>query len=191
MPQATAREPFEFSKEYIKERFLEHWELAEDFGEHFASALGAKPGSVFVDTRKLKFSVESTYQDIARYKDYHQKSPEKDRLDCTKRCSFFIKWLGKFKPISVSSNEITDDSLDYVELVNEAFSLYLFEQHLSEETGVEIVLSEVKARQFAYDLMYRQISVDGWIAILQLIKECVTEETGIRMPSFIELLEAA
>lgn len=191
MGDETAHAAFQFSKEYIKERYLEHWGFAEQFGEAFAFELGADPNSVFIDARKLKFAVESTYQDIARYKDYHHENPETDKLDCTKRCAYFIKWIVKFKPIGLVRGEISDDSLDYVELVNEAFALYLFDLHLSDEMNLEVAISVEKARQFAYDLMYRNISVDGWIAIFTLIKDCVQLDVGIQLPSFIEIIEAA
>lgn len=191
MTGADAREPFEFSRAYIISRFKEHWGLAEEFCEAFLSAFGLRSDIAIVDTRKLKFAIDSAYQDIARYKDYHQKNPEEDLLDCTKRCAFLVKWILKFKPIVLIDANITDDDVDYIELVNEAFCLYLFEIHLSSEISFDIMISEDKVRHLAYDMMYRNITVDGWISIFTLFKECVYPVNLAGQVPFISPLPAA
>jgi hypothetical protein len=180
--------PFEFQPEYIKARFLDHWILAEQFCPPFAGSFGLSDDCFMISTRKLKLVIESAYQDIARYKQYHQDDPYNERLDCTKRCAFLLKWLVRFKPIQLADSDIETEQLDYAELINEAFALYLFDIHLSDELGMDVCLSEQKTQQFAYDLLYRQISVDGWIAIFQLIKEACTPENLASSAPFIENL---
>ncbi len=178
---------FSYTQEEINSRFIDHWEFAEDFLEGMLQSFGKNEAideysadensfRFFIDTRRLFLAVDSTYQDIARYKDYHQSNPWVERLDCTKRCAYFLKWIPRFKPISIhkarSSNEqLNDTDLDRLELLNEFLAIYLFELHLSDEIGIDIALSDEKLRHFAYDLLYRNISKDGWISILQLIKE--------------------
>lgn len=149
---------FAFTPEYIKERFLEHWDLAEGFSQHFLECYDLPIESVEIDSRRMKFAIDSAYQDIARYKQYHQNNPHDELLDCTKRCAFLLKWLMRFKPIQTVNGAFESEALDFVELINECFVLYIFEIHLSDEIKTNVVLSTEKIRQFAYDLMYRQIS---------------------------------
>jgi hypothetical protein len=184
-------DPFEFSREYIKERFLEHWTLAEQFGCVFLESNGVPPDLFEVDTRRLKFAVESAYQDIARYKDYHQEDPANSLLDCTKRCAYLVKWIVRFKPIVVKNVQFENEDLDYVELINEAFVMFLFDLHLSDEVQRDVGLTEPKIQHFAYDLLYRQISVDGWIAIFQLLKDCCYPEALEGTVPFIEAMPAS
>lgn len=170
---------FEFSKSTITNRFVNHWELADDFIEGFLSdKKHTRPGTkIIVNKRRLYLAIESTYQDIARYKNYHQDDPWNDPLDCVKRCAYIVKWIIKFKPLAAEAEDrenpdIANIHLDELEIINELFAIYLFEFHLSNEVDIDVVLSEDKQFELAYDLIYRQISVDGWIAIFQLFKDC-------------------
>lgn len=185
--QSAGGSAFEFPTDYIKDRFLEHWGLAEKFCPAFLECFKLDSEHAKIDPRRLKFAVESAYQDIARYKEYHQTDPENELLDCTKRCAYLLKWIIKFKPIQTSNVDFENESLDYAELINEAFALYLFDIHLSNEIGEDVGLSETKIRQFAYDLLYRQISVDGWIAIFQILKECCVPDNFADKVPFMDL----
>lgn len=71
-----------------------------------------------------------------------------------------------------SLENLRNRDIDELEIINELFVLYLFELHLSDEMKINLALSESKAFQLAYDLLYRQVNVDGWISIFQLIKDC-------------------
>lgn len=185
MPQNQSR--FQFSKDYVVKKYLDHWGLAEDFCTHFLEAFGVKSGMAEIDPRRLKLAVESAYQDIARYKDFHQKDPATELLDCTKRCAFLLKWIIKFKPIEIRNVDFENETLDYVELVNETFALYLFDVHLSDELKFDVGIAQSKIHQFAYDLLYRQISTDGWIAIFQLLKDtCFPQNVSEHVP-FMEV----
>lgn len=179
---------FEFDTAYIIDRYLEHWDLAEEFCEAFMTSLDLPVDYAVVDVRRLKFAVESAYQDIARYKQYHQENPQTDLLDCTKRCAYLLKWIVKFKPIATRGDDIDNEQLDFAELINEAFALYLFDIHLSDEIGEDIGLSILKVQQLAYDLMYRQISVDGWISIFQMLKDCCVPKNLAGVVPFLEFV---
>lgn len=170
---------FAYSREEIDARVVDHWEFADDFIEGF---LGdeknpRKDANVIVSQRRLYLAIESAYQDIARYKNFHQTDPENDYLDCVKRCAYLVKWIIKFKPIVLIGEDGVDaatenESIDDLELLNELFSMYLFELHLSEEIDLNIAFSDEKLQELSYDLLYRQISVDGWIAAFQIFKDC-------------------
>lgn len=173
------RPHFEFSQGTIDERLADHWQFAEDFVEGIKNDEAHPRSNVHfvISRRRMKLAIESAYQDIARYKNYHQRDPWNEQLDCVKRCAYLIKWIVVFKPILVVGDDGADpdidaESLDDLEILNEFFAIYLFELHLSDEIDKDVALSDGKTRELAYDLLYRQITVDGWIAVLQLIKDC-------------------
>lgn len=185
---ATARRYFQFSQSVIDARVVDCWEMADDFIERVFSpaSLGDDSIELAVSPRRLKIAVESAMQDIARYKNYHQSNPWKQKLDCTKRCAYLTKWLNRYKPIVIKGFDTDDDHvdpnvLDMLQITNEMFCLYVFEVHLSEEINKDVALSEGKLYELAYDLLYRDIGPDGWIAIYQLIKDCCVPK-AIRAP---------
>ncbi|PBB90306.1 hypothetical protein CK215_23315 [Mesorhizobium sp. WSM3864] len=192
---------FRYTKEEMRDHFIGIWELAEDFVELIVSN---KPVGddvkIVVSPRRLYLAVESTYQDIARYKNYHQKDPFHEKLDCTKRCAFLMKWIPRLKPIQIIPESpsfagvdddgfahLSDNSYDDLELLNELFALYLFELNLSAEVKLGVGISEEKLRQLAYDLLYRDISRNGWIAILQLFKDCCYPKFVKGVPFLIKI----
>lgn len=177
---------FRYTKEEIRDHFIGCWDLAEDFIEEIVRKKPVGDAvKIVVSPRRLYLAVESAYQDIARYKNYHQSDPFREKLDCTKRCAFLLKWIPRLKPIQVIPGspsftgvedqgfvQLSDNSYDDLELLNELFALFLFEINLTAEIKLEVAISEEKLRQLAYDLLYRDISRNGWIAILQLFKDC-------------------
>lgn len=198
IPQASKRSRrklFTFSKTTIRRHFVDHWSFAEHFlgglltldqrtDNKFANA------SITIDPRKLFLTIESAYQDIARYKNYHQVDPFHQKLDAVKRSAFLIKWIVRFKPITVSSKDeerlLDDINLDTLEVLNELFALYVCEVHLSNEVARDISFSVDKKFELAYDLIYRQISSDGWIAIFQMVKDCCHSQAVIKSVPFLE-----
>lgn len=175
----SARKHFEYSKDEVDERFVDHWEFADDFILAFLNAPGRKGVEVelSVNPRRMRLAVASAYKDIARYKNFHQKDPWSDYLDSVKRAAYLVKWIMQVKPIIVSGPEGDTQSIDNIELddleiINELFAIHLFELHLSDEIDKNVALSESKLFELAYDLIYRHISVDGWISVFQLIKDC-------------------
>lgn len=179
-PKAQAKRYFDYTPEEINDRFVDHWELAEHFVTGFlcASGRGGSNLAIDVNPRRLRLVIASAYKDVARYKNFHQRDPWVERLDCVKRCAYLAKWIVRVKPLIVIgdesdlANDVDQANLDEAELINEFFVLYLFENHLSTEIGKNISLSLDKAWDLAYDLIYREISVDGWISIFQLVKDC-------------------
>lgn len=172
--------PFEFSEATIRERFLDHWEFAEAFLEAYLTswetADGIANAQLSISKTRLFFAVSSAYQDIARYKNYHQPDPENQRLDATKRCAFLIKWLLRFRPINLVTDVRVDEAdpvaLDLFELVNENFAIFVAETHLSAEIQVDFIFSEAKRKELLYKMLYRDVGVDGWMSFFQLVKEC-------------------
>lgn len=170
---------FSFPDGYVEARLLEHWQMAEEFMAAFERDYfdgRAQPEShVGINEERLALAVSSAYQDIVRYKVYHQENPKYEKLDCVKRCAFLLKWFVRLKPLYVkqpSNGVAVDASLTPLEMANEFLSLYFFEQHLSLEQECQIELDEIKTAELAYALLYRQMNEDAWVAIFQLIKEC-------------------
>ena len=81
---SSDREVFEFSEEDIALRIADIWQLAEDFIDGFLQDENfPRPhANLIINKRLLLLATESAYQDIARYKNYHQKDPKNDKLDC-------------------------------------------------------------------------------------------------------------
>jgi hypothetical protein len=130
-----------------------------------------------VNPRRLRLAIASAYKDIARYKNFHQDDPWTERLDCVKRSSYLVKWIVQVKPVTVTgpdgdTQDIENVELDEIEIINELFAIHIYELHLSDEIDKNIALSDDKLFELAYDLIYRHVSVDGWIAVFQLIKDC-------------------
>lgn len=176
---APKKANFEYSAEEINDRFVDHWEFADDFLAGFLAAPEREDSKlqIEVNPRRLRLAIASAYKDIARYKNFHQDDPWKERLDCVKRSAYLVKWIMQVKPIAVSgldgdAQDIENAELDEVEIINELFAIHLLELHLSDEIEKNIALSDDKLFELAYDLIYRHISVDGWIAVFQLIKDC-------------------
>lgn len=175
----SARKHFEYSAEEVDERFIDHWEFADDFIQAFLSAPGRESSDLelTVNPRRMKLAIASAYKDIARYKNFHQDDPWTEYLDSVKRAAYLVKWIMQVKPIIVSdpkgdSQSVENVELDELEIINELFAIHLFELHLSDEINMNVALSENKLFELAYDLIYRHISVDGWISVFQLIKDC-------------------
>jgi hypothetical protein len=188
------RKLFEFDPTDVRRRCGDTWEIAEEFVKNILTnpPWANSNAKLLVNGRRLFLAVESAYQDIARYKNYHQIDPWNEKLDCVKRSAYMTKWIVKIKPIILIGNDgdevpIEDDSSDTLELVNELFALYLFEQYLSFEISRDVALSIDKAWELAYDLLFRNISVDGWIAIFQLFKD-VCESDAVSSVNFLEIL---
>lgn len=170
---------FEYSEKELIDRFIDHWEFSDDFIFGFLAASERENSAlqITVNPRRLWLAIASAYKDIARYKNFHQSDPWEERLDCVKRCAYLVKWIIRIKPVAVTGlnkdlENVTNPELDHAEIINELFSIYLFEIHLSDEIDRNIAVSDEKLFELAYDLIYRNISVDGWIAIFQLIKDC-------------------
>jgi hypothetical protein len=170
---------FEYSAEEINDRFVDHWEFADDFITGFLAAPERENSKLQIDVnpRRLRLAIASAYKDIARYKNFHQDDPWTERLDCVKRSSYLVKWIVQVKPVTVTgldgdAQDIENFELDEIEIINELFAIHLYELHLSDEIYKNIALSDDKLFELAYDLIYRHVSVDGWIAVFQLIKDC-------------------
>ena len=188
-PKVEEKRHFEYSSAEIDDRFVDHWEFADDFIVGFLSAPEREESKLQVDVnpRRLRLAIASAYKDIARYKNFHQDDPWTERLDCVKRAAYLVKWIMQVKPIAVTGIEdtgqdIENSELDEVEIINELFAIHLFELHLSDEIEKNIALSDDKLFELAYDLIYRHISVDGWIAIFQLIKDCCSPKIAKGVP---------
>ena len=171
-------EKFEFSKEVIESRYLDHWYLAENFQEQTEENFSIQ---TTVDSRRLFASIYSAYEDIARYKNYHLTNPAKQKSDAVKRTAFLTKWICRFKPILVEGGSCSVEELrektqiDCGLLVNELFALYVTTVNLSVQIGRDFALTEEKQYDIAYDLLFRHINEDSLLMAYQAILEHVSD----------------
>lgn len=183
---------FTFTKEQVQEIYLDHALMAQDFlsaiEKNSVSAGTDEAVSFSINRRRLYLAIESAYQDIARYKNYHQDEPIKGKLDATKRGAYLIKWVNKFKPIDAKVGKEFEPNLeiegfDIFENINEYLALYFCENHLSYEVGIDLAFSQDKIHEFIYYLLYRELNEHSWIAILQLLKDsckCIDQVDFLR-----------
>ncbi len=166
---------FEFTREEIHERYVTIGVLASQFVDALATRTGID-NFIWLNERKLFLALQSALQDVARYKAYHQERPLEQKSDAIKRSAFMIKWLMRFKPVelgSKSDDRIEDSNIDTLILANAMFALTTAEANLSADAGAEFEYTPEKKYDLAYDLVYRDIGADGWMAILQLTMEGV------------------
>lgn len=168
---------FEFPSEVIKQRFVDHLAVAEEFCSNFEEDFNV---TLTINKRRLYLAIVSTYKDIERYKNFHLIDPHKDKSDSVKRSAYLIKWICRFKPISIVSSEddladLEKQELDYPSLVNEFLAIHIAQMHLSVGSKRDFLLSDERQYDLVYDLLYRYINEDALIYLFQTIVEHVQE----------------
>ena len=126
---------------------------------------------------------QSAMDDIWRYKNYHLRDPNK-RSDAVKRTAYFTKWITRFRPIyfarvlSEDDIEKAFDKKDTSLMANEVFAIHISLTTLATEVPVEEIHLEPEFfANFLYDLHYRNLSEDALLAIYELIRGAVKNET--------------
>jgi hypothetical protein len=169
-------ERFEFSLDELRTRFVDHWNLAETYCHEIGQEFGVKAE---ISVRRLYLTIITTYEDIARYKNFHLDDPFTQKSDAIKRASYLAKWLCRFKPLYVgegsSENEIDSVEFDKTVIVNELFALHLAAIHLSVDVGRDFVIADEKAYEIAYEMMFRHLSEDSYMLIFQMFRDHITE----------------
>lgn len=169
------RPPKIFSREDIMVRFVDHWDMAQDFIEYYQKRYGI---ALHVDPRLLYLAIVSAWDDIERYKLYHLQEPYNQRSDAIKRAAYLTKWITKIGPLySVSPEQ--DASLDQISekdlvdtrpaLANIFFSLFASTAHLMHFLQINFVLEEDVAYEICYDLLFRRINEDTLLSWFQFI----------------------
>jgi hypothetical protein len=117
------------------------------------------------DPAILYIVLVSTYDDIARYKNYHFENPVLQKSDAIKRAAFYTKWLTHFRPFYVSRPRSTGgediDQKDSTVIVNEEFSIGWALANLSVDLDIQkLNVSLEEWERMLYDLKFRMLSAE-------------------------------
>jgi hypothetical protein len=114
----------------------------------------------------------STYDDIARYKNYHFENPILQKSDAIKRAAFYTRWITHFRPFYVSRSKTssgrTIDRKDSTVIVNEEFSIGWALANLSvdlKKKKLNVSLEEWES--MLYDLKFRTLSAESLMHIYE------------------------
>ena len=114
--------------------------------------------------------VESYFQDVDRYKQYHFRDPANSLINA-KKAALTLKWLLRVKPLYVhntfSLEEATTDFQydDFSIILNELFAIFVAECFL------KIVMSDQKFGELLYLIRYRNVDEYMLMAVFQLIMD--------------------
>jgi hypothetical protein len=159
-----------FTEEEIKGRFLDFFEIAQEFCECYNE--GA-PTLVEVDPALLYMVVTATYDDIGRYKAYHLSDPVHQRSNAVKRAAYATKWLLHFDPlIFPQMGHITGPTgHTHDALANAMFAIHFSLANLQQFTSEKFDLSKKMYYDLMYDLVFRQLNSDALILIYEMIAD--------------------
>lgn len=148
--------------EVFQERFAEHSVLATKYIDQVNKAYST---NVYLNDAALFVAIKSAYDDVERYKIYHQESPEIQKANAVKRVAYLTKWVMKMRPLqSPNGSDITDIT---PLLVNASFCLAVARAHISAELSKEFVLTLQKEYEIIYDLTFRELNGDALLSMYQ------------------------
>ena len=128
-----------------------------------------------VDNRLLVMAINSAYQDIDRYKEYHLS--DIGLANSVKRSAYLCKWLCKLKPIYEHSDrsrpEAGDNDDCTVVLANGVFALTTAQSFIASDLERVFYYTPKYLDEFQYDLLYRDLGQDALLHIFQNIYSAV------------------
>ena len=154
----------------LNDRYNEHYAMAADFVDgvygRFGTSLRLNPNSLYI-------AIKSAYDDIERYKLYHQNNPHDDKSNSVKRAAYLSKWIMKCRPVEYVT-PVADPKDITALLVNAYLCIIFMRYHIEAEVGKDFVVTEDKECEIVYDLTYREITGDGLLSIVQQIFDLVS-----------------
>lgn len=168
-------ERFEFTPAALEDRFADHYALAQSYVETFNADFEVEAQ---ISARRLYLTIISAYKDIERYKNFHLDDPFQQRSDGIKRAAYLAKWLCRFKPIMVSddSSDLSNPNVDKAMLVNELFALHLAVVHISIDVERDFVISDEKAHEIAYEMLFRNLNEDSYLLVFQMLRDHIRQK---------------
>lgn len=159
--------------------------IEELVGEARLDARKAHYNATFHINRKLVYDIViSTYIDIARHKEFHFDNPRTKKSDAVKRAAYFTKWIVRFRPIQILLKESVSDpntENDAPVLLNELLAMEWGICCIAQDAGLSDLMLKRKSRtNLLYDLHFRDLNVDGLLAMYQLISDIA--KTGQENP---------
>lgn len=150
------------SLEKLRDHYADHFHWAVSYVDKANKVYHTQ---LFVNTSALYIAVKSAYDDIERYKIYHQEDPQRHKSNSVKRVAYLTKWIVKTRPIQYTPVSGAKDLIPL--LANAGYALTVSRSHISGEIKKEFFFSSEKMTEFVYDLTYREITGDALLAIFQ------------------------
>jgi hypothetical protein len=177
-----------FPAGHQEETFIWFANAATRIAEAATKNLGPASGraKVVVDRRTLYKVVTSALYDIVRYKHFHFSGDHTKKSDAVKRAAFFTKWIIRFKPITLltEDEDLSDDVIDtWLLTLNEHLAVQWACQCIAKDHALRLVSLNAKFRsELIYELNYRDLNADGLISIFQMISDTI--KSNMSSPHF-------
>jgi len=156
----------------LREHFADHYTWAQiyinEINKNYQTTLYCNPAALYV-------AVKSAYDDIERYKLYHQENPIGQKSNSVKRVAYLIKWIVKTRPIQYQSGEDLKNAIPFI--ANAGYALALARAHMAAEVRREFHFTLNKEMEIIYDLSYREITGDGLLAIFQNFYDIILDKS--------------
>ena len=168
---------FHFDEAVIEDRYKDIFDIANSFCDDYNIDQEVK---VEIDPSLLYLAVVATYDDVARYKSYHLKDPEKEKSDPIKRAAYAVKWLMHFSPLifpqmgHVSGGRKVEDADT---LANAMFALHYALTNLRSHANTNFKLQTEMHFELIYDLLYRRLTTASLIILFDVF--CKLAEDGV------------
>jgi hypothetical protein len=170
---SSSKKLFEFSREDLEERFSDLYYSCSVYVERKTSP----DLKVSFDPAVLRSAVVSAYDDIARYKNYHQGRPYTEKSDAIKRAAYITKWLLRNRPIYTArplGPDLVLDEDDGNLLYNEFFAIGWSFINMAADLPASPSPQGLffpdfdRLRNLVYVLKYRDISSDALMEIYKM-----------------------
>ena len=102
----------------------------------------------------------SYFYDIERHKDFHRTK----KAGMGKVLPYTIKWILRFKPLSIKGKLTSRREVYVAELVNELFCIFLIEVYL------DVVIRKKIVERLVYELRFRNVEAGSMNLIVELIR---------------------
>jgi hypothetical protein len=172
-----------FTPDEVKQRFVYLCECCHEYLEFMRSR--HPTWELQFDPLVMMNVSFSTMDDIWRWKVYHLRQSESNRLsDSVKRATYFTKWLVKLRPIYFINRPITSrefitnfDNEEATLLVNEHFAIHNALTFIATDANRDvIILDDETMGRFLYHLRYRDVGADSlnvWFHfVVAIAKNC-------------------
>lgn len=127
----------------------------------------------FMDPGVANNVSRATYDDIERYKDFHQRNrvpgEVEKRSDVVKRAAYFTKWMVKLRPVMIRRIGPYRATKDIALLVNESIAIQFAMILIGGELEKTVRLTEKAYADFLYDLHYRSLNEDALLTFYQIV----------------------
>lgn len=164
-------------EDVLQQRFSEHYSFAKVFLQQWHK-VDSRP-EMIINENSLFLAVKSAYDDVFRYKKYHQEDGQ--RSNGVKRAAYLCKWICKFKPIEYADPAKSDDLHEISGLlVNADFSQWLARSHIAADSDHRhFQFSNRYLFELLYDLTFRELNGDALLHIFQNVHTVIVDQEDL------------